>query len=158
MVHFVEREKAKDVNIMYGQIESILKGGRFRKLMEEQIGEIRKKYDMKKAELEILYFLSHCGGHNTSTDIHDQLLMNRGHISQAVDSLCRRRFISAMPDERDRRYVHYILLDSAKDVVRELSMQYEELNRKILEGISEEELEVFRRVSAKIRNNMEKLL
>ena len=143
---------------MDGQIESILKGGKFRKLMEEQIGEIRKKYDMKKAEIEILYFLSHCDGHNTSTDIHDQLLMNRGHISQAVDSLCKRKFISAIPDERDRRYVHYILLDSAREIVRELSTQYEELNCKILDGISEEELEIFQRVAAKIRNNMEKLI
>lgn len=143
---------------MDGQIESILKGGKFRKLMEEQIGEIRKKYDMKKAELEILYFLSRCDGHNTSTDIHDQLLMNRGHISQAVDSLCKRKFISAIPDERDRRYVHYILLDSAREIVRELSTQYEELNCKILDGISEEELEIFQRVAAKIRNNMEKLI
>lgn len=143
---------------MDGQIESILKGGKFRKLMEEQIGEIRKKYDMKKAELEILYFLSRCDGHNTSTDIHDQLLMNRGHISQAVDSLCKRKFISAIPDERDRRYVHYILLDSAREIVRELSAQYEELNGKILDGISEEELEIFQRVAAKIRNNMEKLI
>lgn len=143
---------------MDGQIESILKGGKFRKLMEEQIGEIRKKYDMKKAELEILYFLSRCDGHNTSTDIHDQLMMNRGHISQAVDSLCKRKFISAIPDERDRRYVHYILLDSAREIVRELSAQYEELNGKILDGISEEELEIFQRVAAKIRNNMEKLI
>ncbi|MDO5389565.1 MAG: MarR family winged helix-turn-helix transcriptional regulator [Eubacteriales bacterium] len=143
---------------MDGQIESILKGGKFRKLMEEQIGEIRKKYDMKKAELEILYFLSRCDGHNTSTDIHDQLLMNRGHISQAVDSLCKRKFISAIPDERDRRYVHYILLDSAREIVRELSTQYEELNCKILDGISEEELEIFQSVAAKIRNNMEKLI
>lgn len=143
---------------MDGQIESILKGGKFRKLMEEQIGEIRKKYDMKKAELEILYFLSRCDGHNTSTDIHEQLLMNRGHISQAVDSLCKRKFISAIPDERDRRYVHYILLDSAREIVRELSAQYEELNGKILDGISEEELEIFQRVAAKIRNNMEKLI
>ena len=143
---------------MDGQIESILKGGKFRKLMEEQIGEIRKKYDMKKAELEILYFLSRCYGHNTSTDIHDQLLMNRGHISQAVDRLCKRKFISAIPDERDRRYVHYILLDSAREIVRELSTQYEELNCKILDGISEEELEIFQRVAAKIRNNMEKLI
>lgn len=65
---------------------------------------------------------------------------------------------SAIPDERDRRYVHYILLDSAREIVRELSAQYEELNGKILDGISEEELEIFQRVAAKIRNNMEKLI
>ena len=54
--------------------------------------------------------------------------------------------------------MHYILLDSAREIVRELSAQYEELNGKILDGISEEELEIFQRVAAKIRNNMEKLI
>ncbi|MDY4692453.1 MAG: MarR family transcriptional regulator, partial [Blautia sp.] len=71
---------------MDGQIESILQGGQFKKLLDEQSAELRRKYDLKKAELEILYFLSRCNGHNTSTDIHYQLTMNRGHISQAVDS------------------------------------------------------------------------
>ena len=52
------------------QIESILQNGSFKKYREEQIVELRKKYDLKKVELEILYFLSRCGDHNTSTDIH----------------------------------------------------------------------------------------
>ena len=94
------------------QMEMILKGGQFKKLLEEQSLELRQKYDMKKAELEILYFLSHSGMHDTSTDIHQQLLMNRG----------------------------------------------EEMNQKILEGISEEELRVFREVSEKIRKNIENIL
>ena len=38
------------------QMEMILKGGQFKKLLEEQSLELRQKYDMKKAELEILYF------------------------------------------------------------------------------------------------------
>ena len=43
------------------QTESFLQGGKFKKLVEERYTKIRQKYDMKKAELEILYFLSHCG-------------------------------------------------------------------------------------------------
>ena len=42
---------------MDGQMENFLQGGFFKKLMEEQMGDLRQKYDMKKAELEILYFL-----------------------------------------------------------------------------------------------------
>lgn len=39
------------------QIDIILQGGQFKKLLEEQSVELREKYDMKRAELEILYFL-----------------------------------------------------------------------------------------------------
>ena len=140
------------------QMESILQGGQFKKLLDVQSAELRQKYDMKKAELEILYFLSRCGGHNTSKDIHAQLMMNRGHISQAVDSLCRRRYIVAIPDQNDRRYIHYEILDSAKEIVAEMAKRREKMNRQILKGISKEELEIFREVSLKIKNNIEQII
>ena len=140
------------------QMESILQGGQFKKLLDVQSAELRQKYDMKKAELEILYFLSRCGGHNTSKDIHAQLMMNRGHISQAVDSLCRRRYIVAIPDQNDRRYIHYEILDSAKEIVAEMAKRREEMNRQILKGISKEELEIVREVSLKIKNNIEQII
>ena len=140
------------------QMESILQGGQFKKLLDVHSAELRQNYDMKKAELEILYFLSRCGGHNTSKDIHAQLMMNRGHISQAVDSLCRRRYIVAIPDQNDRRYIHYEILDSAKEIVAEMAKRREEMNRQILKGISKEELEIFREVSLKIKNNIEQII
>ena len=140
------------------QMETILQGGPFKKLLEEQIIELRRKYNMKKAELEILYFLSRCGKQNTSTDIHHQLMMNRGHISQAVDSLCKRNYIIAVPDEKDRRYVHYELQDSAKEIIAEMTRVREDINNRIWEGISEEEMKIFREVSSKIRKNIENLI
>lgn len=143
---------------MDGQIESILQGGFFKKLLDEQILDLRQKYDMKKAELEILYFLSKCGEHNTSTDIHCQLMMNRGHISQAVDSLCRRKYLIAVQDKDDRRYVHYQVSDSAQEVIGEITKRRDEMNRRILDGVSEEELQVFREVASKIKKNIENLM
>ena len=140
------------------QMETMLAGGQFKKLLEVQSAELRQRYEMKKAELEILYFLSRCGGHNTSTDIHYQLMMNRGHISQAVESLCRRRYIVAIPDKDDRRYVHYELLNSAQKIVEDMKKMREDMNQKILEGISEKELDIFKNVSMKIKNNIEKML
>lgn len=140
------------------QIESILQSGQFKKLLDEQNSELRQKYDMKKAELEVLYFLSRCGSHNTSTDIHCQLMMNRGHISQAVDSLCKRRFILAIPDKKDRRYVHYIVQDSAQEIIEEVARRRKEMNKQILKGISEEELSIFREVASKMKKNIEELI
>ena len=144
--------------MMDRQMESILQGGQFKKLLEEQSLELRQRYDLKKAELDILYFLSHCGAYNTSTDIHRQLFMNRGHISQAVESLIKRKYIVAIPDQNDRRYVHYELLDSAGEIIPEMTKMREETNARILEGISEEELQIFQAVSEKIKANIEKMI
>ena len=36
------------------QMETMLAGGQFKKLLDVQIAELRQRYDMKKAELEIL--------------------------------------------------------------------------------------------------------
>lgn len=140
------------------QMESILQNGPFKKLLDEQISGLRQKYGMKKAELEILYFLSRCGDHNTSTDIHYQLMMNRGHISQAVDSLCKKKLICAIPDQEDRRYVHYEIMDSAREMIEEMTQKRESMYRQIFEGVSEDEIKVFREVSMKIRKNIEKMI
>lgn len=140
------------------QIESFLLGGKFKKLQEERILELRKKYNMKKVELEILFFLSHCGEQNTSKDIHYQLMMNKGHISQAVNSLCQRQMIVAIPDQEDRRYVHYKVSDSAKEIIAEMGNNRDRISQQILEGISEEELKQFKEVAAKIVNNIENLI
>lgn len=140
------------------QIDVVLRGGQFKKLLEEQSIELRHKYDMTRAELEILYFLSRCGTHNTSTDIHRQLMMNRGHISQVVDNLCRRKYIIAIPDENDRRYVHYEISDCARELVKEMTERREAMNQRILNGISEEELKVYWDVSEKIKKNIDELI
>ncbi|MGN0250865.1 MAG: MarR family winged helix-turn-helix transcriptional regulator [Oliverpabstia sp.] len=140
------------------QIDIMLQGGQFKKLLEEQSVELRQRYDMKRAELEILYFLSRCGTHNTSTDIHRQLMMNRGHISQAVDNLCRRNYIIAIPDKNDRRYVHYEISDHARELVIEMTKRREAMNQKILRGVPEEKLKVYREVSEMIRANINDLI
>ena len=146
------------MNFMDRQIDIILQGGQFKKLLEEQSAELRQKYDMKRAELEILYFLSRSGEHNTSTDIHRQLMMNRGHISQAVDNLCKRKYITAIPDKNDRRYIHYVVSEQAGELISEMTKRREEMNRKILSGISEEELKIYRKVAEKIKENIGELI
>lgn len=140
------------------QIEVILRGGLFRKLMDERAMFLREKYDMKRAELEILYFLSKNETQNTSTDIRKHLLMNKGHISQAVESLCERNYLIAVPDKEDRRYIHYILTKEAHSMVEEIISNRTALTEAVLEGISSEELQVFKSVSKKISRNIEKLL
>ena len=40
------------------QLEVALKGGEFKRLFESQFVDIKKRYDLKKVDIEVLYFLS----------------------------------------------------------------------------------------------------
>lgn len=143
---------------MEKQIDNILRGGQFKMLLEKQLSDIREKYGLKRIELEILYYLSQCKGKNTSTDIHKYLKMNKGHISQAVDCLCKKNYLSAALDQEDRRYVHYTITDQADVIIQDITEKWARLHQRIFDGISREDLEKFRKISEKMKENMEKIL
>lgn len=143
---------------MEKHIEFILRGAQFKHLVEMQVGEIRKKYDLKRMEIEVLYFLSKCGSANTSADIYRHLSANKGQISQNVDHLCKRNYLIAATDVNDRRYVHYTLTEGAQEIVQEVTAIWRNMNEQIFQGVTEQEWEVFRNVAIKIQENMDQMI
>lgn len=140
------------------QLEMMVKGRQLKHLMEERSTQLRSECGLKRMEVEVLYFLSISGERNTSVDICHYLQANKGHISQTVDSLCKRQYLQAVPDQKDRRYVHYLMTDAAHDIVVRLKEDWQELYDQMFAGVTEDERELYKRISMKIRENMEKML
>lgn len=143
---------------MEEQIETTLNGGEFKRLLKQQFSRIKEKYGLKKVEIEVLYFLSRNKEKNTPTDIHCHLKMNKGHISQAIDSLYKKEYIVATTDKEDRRIVHYSVTDQAKETVEDISAIKKEVDDTIFKGITGQEMEVFRVVIKKIENNIREMM
>ena len=140
------------------KIEIALKGGELKRLMENRFCEIRAKYDLKKVDIEVLFFLANYKELNTPTDVYKALGINRGHVSQAMDSLCNRQLITAVPDEKDRRSVHYVVCDKALEITDEIATIRADMERQIFEGISPEEMDAYKKTTEKIYENIKKLL
>ena len=140
------------------QLEVALKGGEFKRLLENQIAAIREKYDLKKVDIEVLYFLSKCKEENTPTDIYRRLKINRGHVSQAIDLLSRRELICPIPDKDDRRYMHYAISAKAGQIIDEIAEVRKKLDVQIFRGISEEELRSYKETTKKIFRNIQDML
>jgi DNA-binding MarR family transcriptional regulator len=140
------------------QMEIVLKGGDFKRLLDTQLDEIKKKYDLKKVEIEVLFFLSRCGSENTPTDITKRLNLNRGHVSQAIDVLLRRKLIAAVADEKDRRCMHYTITPNAVPVIDEIANVKKRMDEQILKGITAEELETYKKISEKMMKNIREML
>ncbi|MDY5021789.1 MAG: winged helix DNA-binding protein [Blautia sp.] len=139
-------------------VEAIMRGGQFKQFSEQEMSELRKKYDLKRLELEVVYFLSICGGENTVVSIHAYLNANKGHISQTLFSLCEKGLVTSEQDKKDRRYIHYRLTSEGELIADQMKMVWDRLKGKMFEGISREEIEVFKRVSRKICENISREL
>ncbi len=146
------------VYIMEKPVEALLRGGQFKRLMEREMSNVRKQYQLKRIEIEVLYFLSKCGEYNTLLDIARYLNANKGHISQTVDSLSQKGYITVHRDENDRRYVHYGLTEGAMPMIESINTAWAKLTRELFEGITPEEMEALKQISKKLRQNMEKIL
>lgn len=150
--------KEKERKDLEKEIEALLRGNQFKQLRECELLSIRKHYDLKRIEVEILYFLSKAGNTNTSRDICQRLKANKGHISKAVDNLCKRNYLIAVQDSVDRRYVHYCISDEAKEIVNKITSKWNELNRELFMGVTPQELEELKRVAEKIGKNMDRII
>jgi DNA-binding MarR family transcriptional regulator len=144
--------------MMDEQLEIALKGGDFKRLLDAQFDAIKKKHGLKKVEIEVLFFLSKCGDEDTPTDISRRLNLNRGHVSQAIDSLLKKQLIDARADEADRRCIHYGVTAEAEDIIGEITEAKEQMDRQVLKGITEEELEIYQNIWKKIVSNIREII
>jgi DNA-binding MarR family transcriptional regulator len=139
------------------QLEVALRGGDFKHLVDVKFNEIKKKYGLKKVEIETLFYLSKCGNENTPTDITRRLNLNRGHVSQAIDALLKKELIAAVADKHDRRSMHYTITAQAVEIIDEIANAKKEMDAQILKGITEEELVIYRQITKKIIANIREM-
>ena len=144
------RKGINEIKHMERPVEVIFRGGQFKQFTEQELAGLRKEYNLKRIELEVVHFLSICGKYDTVANIHEYLSANKGHISQTVFSLCKRGYVVAEQDKKDRRYVHYSLTKEGEALAGEISEVWDRIRQEMFEGVSEEELECFKRVSARV--------
>lgn len=143
---------------MQENLEPFLRGGQFKRIIETGLTEIRKETGLKRVEIEIIHCLYICGEKNTMKDICTNLQMNKGHISTALDNLCREHYVNAIRDKEDRRHVHYFLTEKSVPVAEEISTRWDEIMSRLIKGIPVEGLEQFKKVAKMIGKNMDELL
>ncbi|MBR1918643.1 MAG: MarR family transcriptional regulator [Spirochaetales bacterium] len=140
------------------KLELLLKGNAFCNMVESFSADLRKRYGLKKNEIEVLFFLGCCSECNTPSKVASMTQMTRGHVSQAIDTLLDRNLITGVQDERDRRSVHYFVTDEAKVIVRELERSHDKMEERFFEGITSEERETLERIILKLSSNMEEIM
>ena len=151
-----ERKEMQKNLCMSGELDDVLRGRKFKKVMQRRFEDIRKKYDIKQVEVEILLHLNQFPEVSASQMCSD-LELNKGQVSRALLDLCLKQFICPSMHPEDRRRTSYGFLEKGMRFLKEAERERARIFRRMTEGISREEMETTRNVAGKMIENMEKL-
>lgn len=143
---------------MYSSVESLIKGQQFKQLCEKKYERVMRDYNLRKIEIDILYFLSKVEGKNTAKELAKINHFSKAHVSKAVDNLCELGYVVLAPDESDHRVYHILLSAESKKVINEINVIHQNITEIIFSDISKEEMEVMKNVAIKIINNIERAI
>jgi len=109
-------------------------------------------------EYDILMFLHNNPQYNTAAEIVKIRRSTKSHVSTSLRMLEEKGLIEKRQSEDNKKYVAIILLDKAKTIVNEGTAVQKQFARDILDGLSEEEMDMCKAVFEKIYENAEKRL
>ena len=117
-----------------------------------------KDKEITTTQMEILLYIFK----NEDKDIYQKELENvlnlrRATVSGVLQTMEKNNLIKRITDAEDTRTKKIILNEETRNIFLRQLKQFDEIEKVIVDGISEKELEVFFEVIQKMKNNVEKL-
>ena len=110
--------------------------------------------DLSPIQCEIFILLEENGGSMTQRDLEDQLDLSKSTLSGVLRTMEKNGFVEKVASDTDRRIMVVTLTDEGGEIYFEAMKRFEELDRKIFDGLDEEEMAALSKALVKIRNNI----
>lgn len=124
------------------------------KLYDSFLDEIRKKYHLTQIEVTIISFLYNNPSKDTAKDISALRMLPKGNVSQGVESLIQKHFLTRSPDRTDRRIIHLSLLEEAQPLITEIEDAKIHFRNILFDGFTQEEITLFEALNDRMINNV----
>lgn len=105
-----------------------------------------KKHDLTFSQTMVIDFLSEHNCKATQKEIEENLRVSHPTVVGIISRLEKNGFVNCFTDEKNRRNKIVCMTDKAQGIVSVMSADKKEIERKLTKGLSDEELEEFRRI------------
>lgn len=125
-----------------------------KKLYSNVFEKLALKYNITANEVMILTFLKEDFDQDMATDIVNNLMISKSHVSLSVNNLEKAGYIIKKHDINDKKKIHLEITENAKPILDEIEEEQDRLYKVIFKGINDEEKELLGLVLQKICNNI----
>ena len=140
-------EDIRIVTALFGEINSKL-----RKSSQETLLKIYKNLTI--AEANAIYAIGP-DEPKTMKQIAETLGVAVSTPTRTIDRLLRKGFINRTVGEKDRRQLLIELTPKGKELLKDIDKENLEITRTMLRGLSDEEIDTFKKILSKISENIE---
>ncbi|MCW8347952.1 MarR family transcriptional regulator [Vibrio sp. ZSDZ65] len=111
---------------------------RLAKYMETQVAEVHKKYDLKMGEFDVLATLRRSGSpyQLTPSELIDSMMLTSGAMTNRMDKLESKGYISRTHSKEDRRSVRVKLTDEGLVLIDKMMEEHVEVQQKLVQSLS----------------------
>lgn len=134
--------------------EFLINMRRIVKLHEGMLRNLGETYNISLMEATIISFLHNNPGKDTAGDIVELRMLQKSNVSQAVELLYKKGFLTRQQDSGDRRRIHLFLTEKAKPITDSMDDIWKRFEEKAFEGISEEEKKQFVKTNERMKENI----
>ena len=138
---------------MYNLFDTLTVIHKYKRLYEKRCQGIMKKYDLRIADIDVLYYVAHCGEKNLAKDIVDEG-MSKANVSKSVEHLHQKGYVHLNADREDRRCVHIVLAAEAEPIIADIEFIRRSMGDSLSVGIAEEDRTAIVRVIRQLCENM----
>lgn len=125
---------------------------------EELTKTVCDKFGLTRMEYDILMFLCSDPNYNTAADIVKIRKSTKSHVSTSLKMLEDKHLIKREASPGNKKHIEIILLDNAREIIREGLDIQKKFAESLFRGLSEEEMTICSSVFVKICGNAEECL
>lgn len=122
------------------------------------VGNVCRKHDITRIELDILLFLANNPCYDTATDIVEIRYLAKSQVSAAIKHMENCGYLTKEYAKDNRKTAHLHICDSAADIVADGQNAQRRFFEIMMAGISQDELESMKRCMDRISANIDRYL
>ena len=131
--------------------------GQAQKSYSKCLDPICREWELTRNELDVILFLFNNPGFDRATDIVSRRGIAKSHVSLSVTNLENRKLLTRRFDPNDRRTAHLELTEQAVAIAQAGRDAQSRFFSGLYQGITEEEFEIWRKITQKVCSNIENL-
>lgn len=129
---------------------------RVKALYNRYIEAVCRRYDLNRAELDVLLFFANNPEYDRAADIVRIYRVAKSQVSTALRALQDRGYVAGEFEGKNRRSIHIKVLPEAHEVVEEGRRAQRKFADVLVEGFRDEELQQMRNFAERITDNIKK--
>ena len=125
------------------------------KIYTRHLEPVCRKWELTRTEVDVILFLYNNPGFDRAVDIVARRGLTKSHVSMSVSSLEQRALLTRIFSETDRRTAHLKLTAQGTKIAAEAKEAQQDFFRLLHDGITPEELAIWKSITSKIHDNIE---